>query len=155
MSSTQPEALSGKAWYKQKEKLKEGQTLPLPECLSHLSFDAHGLIPVICQCAHSHRVLMMAWMNLEALSETLQTGRMCFWSRSRQTLWRKGESSGNHQRLIDLHIDCDGDTILAKVAQTGAACHTLRPDCFFWHVNPKEDVVRLTSCAENHNEPIE
>ena len=94
-------------------------------------FNADGLIPAIAQDADNGQILMMAWMNAEALAETLRGGQVCYWSRSRGALWRKGETSGHVQELVDLSIDCDGDTILMQVRQTGAACHTLRRSCFY------------------------
>jgi phosphoribosyl-AMP cyclohydrolase len=103
----------------------------LEQVLSALTFDQAGLVPAIAQQHDSGAVLMMAWMNREALGETLRTGRVCYWSRSRGALWRKGETSGNTQRLVDFLVDCDGDTILLKVDQKGPACHTGRPTCFF------------------------
>ena len=96
-----------------------------------LRYDANGLIPAIAQDAASGEVLMMAWMNAEAVVETLTTGRVCYFSRSRNALWRKGETSGQQQRLVDLRLDCDGDTLLALVDQDGVACHTGRRNCFF------------------------
>ncbi len=99
--------------------------------LAALRFDAAGLVPCIAQQHDTGEVLMMAWMNADAVAETLATGRVCYWSRSRNALWRKGESSGQVQRLVDLRIDCDGDTLLALVDQTGVACHTGRRNCFF------------------------
>ena len=99
--------------------------------LDAVSFNAHGLVPAIAQQADTGEVLMMAWMNREALAETLTTGRVCYWSRSRQGLWRKGESSGQVQLLRELRIDCDGDTLLLLVDQTGVACHTGRRNCFY------------------------
>lgn len=99
--------------------------------LSEVRFDAAGLIPVIAQQHDSGEVLMMAWMNAEAVRETLATGRVCYWSRSRGRPWRKGETSGQVQRLIELRLDCDGDTLLALVDQVGVACHTGRRNCFF------------------------
>ena len=96
-----------------------------------IAFDDKGLIPAIAQQHDSGELLMMAWMNRAALAETLATGRVCYWSRSRGRLWRKGESSGQVQRLIELCIDCDGDTLLLKVDQTGVACHTGRRSCFY------------------------
>ena len=96
-----------------------------------VSFNADGLVPAIAQQAGSGEVLMMAWMNREALTETVTTGRVCYWSRSRKGLWRKGESSGQVQLLKDLRIDCDGDTLLLLVDQTGVACHTGRRSCFY------------------------
>jgi phosphoribosyl-AMP cyclohydrolase len=96
-----------------------------------IAFDERGLAPVIAQRHDSGEVLMLAWMNEAAVRETLSTGRVCYWSRSRQALWRKGETSGHVQRLVDFRIDCDNDTILLLVEQTGPACHTNRPSCFF------------------------
>ena len=104
----------------------------LPPALDEaVSFDADGLVPAIAQQHDSGEVLMMAWMNRAALAETVATGRVCYWSRSRQALWRKGETSGQVQRLVQLCIDCDGDTVLLRVDQTGVACHTGRRSCFF------------------------
>ena len=96
-----------------------------------LHFNTDGLIPAIAQEAETGTVLMMAWMNAEAVAETLATGRICYWSRSRAKLWRKGETSGHEQHLVDFRIDCDGDTILLTVTQKGPACHTGRPNCFY------------------------
>jgi phosphoribosyl-AMP cyclohydrolase len=99
--------------------------------LAAVRFDAAGLVPVIAQQHDTGEVLMMAWMNRTALAETLETGRVCYWSRSRGVLWRKGESSGHVQRLVQLRLDCDGDTVLAVVDQAGSACHTGARTCFF------------------------
>jgi len=96
-----------------------------------LRFDASGLVPCIAQQHDTGEVLMMAWMNRDAVEETLATGRVCYWSRSRAAPWRKGETSGQVQRLIELRLDCDGDTLLALVDQQGVACHTGRRNCFF------------------------
>ena len=93
--------------------------------------DAAGLIPAIAQQHDTGEVLMMAWMNAESLAETLATGRVCYYSRSRKALWRKGETSGQVQMLVDLRLDCDGDTILLLVDQQGVACHTGRRNCFY------------------------
>lgn len=98
--------------------------------LSDLAFTADGLIPVIAQDAGTGEVLMMAWANRTALERTLAEKRMWFWSRSRRTLWRKGETSGNELRLRSLHADCDGDTLLALVEPQGPACHTGEQTCF-------------------------
>ncbi len=106
-------------------------TTPWTEIRAALKFNADGLIPVIAQQHDSGAVLMLAWMNLTALDETLATGRVCYWSRSRQQLWRKGESSGQVQHLKELRLDCDGDTLLLLVDQTGPACHTGRASCFY------------------------
>jgi phosphoribosyl-AMP cyclohydrolase len=99
--------------------------------LAAIRFDANGLVPAIAQQHDTGEVLMMAWMNAESVAETLATGRVCYYSRSRGKLWRKGESSGQTQHLKDLRIDCDGDTLLLQVQQDGVACHTGRRNCFF------------------------
>lgn len=99
--------------------------------LDAIAFDAGGLVAVVAQQHDSGEVLMVAWMNREAVIETVRTGRVCYWSRSRGRLWRKGESSGQVQRLVELRVDCDGDTLLALVDQQGVACHTGRRNCFF------------------------
>ncbi|MBV9758456.1 MAG: phosphoribosyl-AMP cyclohydrolase [Alphaproteobacteria bacterium] len=99
--------------------------------LATLRFDDAGLIPAIAQQHDTGEVLMLAWMNRAALEETLATGQVCYFSRSRGALWRKGERSGQTQRLVELRIDCDGDTLLLLVDQTGVACHTGRRSCFF------------------------
>jgi phosphoribosyl-AMP cyclohydrolase len=99
--------------------------------LDALKFDAGGLIPAIAQQHDSGEVLMLAWMSREAIEETLATGRVCYWSRSRRALWRKGETSGHVQRLVEMRLDCDGDSLLLKVDQTGPACHTGQRSCFF------------------------
>ncbi|MCY3995497.1 MAG: phosphoribosyl-AMP cyclohydrolase [Rhodobacter sp.] len=98
---------------------------------STLSYDINGLIPVIAQEDGTGAVLMLAWMNAEAVARTLATGRVTYWSRSRQAYWVKGETSGHTQELVDLRIDCDRDCLLAVVRQTGPACHTGRKNCFF------------------------
>lgn len=99
--------------------------------LAAIRFDGDGLIPAIAQQHDTGEVLMMAWMNAEAVAETLASGRVCYFSRSRGRLWRKGESSGQTQRLVELRLDCDGDTLLLLVDQHGVACHTGRRTCFF------------------------
>lgn len=99
--------------------------------LEAIRFDKDGLVPAIAQQHDSGEVLMMAWMNRESITETLETGRVCYWSRSRARPWRKGEESGQVQKLVELRIDCDGDTLLLLVDQLGVACHTGRRNCFF------------------------
>jgi len=111
-----------------------------------LKYNEDGLIPAISQQHDTGEILMMAWMNKEAVAETLKTGRVCYFSRSRQKLWRKGESSGQQQELIDFRTDCDMDTVLVTVKQTGVACHTGRRSCFSWaardgKVEAVEDVL--------------
>jgi phosphoribosyl-AMP cyclohydrolase len=119
--------------------------------LAALRFDAAGLIPAIAQQHDTGEVLMMAWMNREAVEQTLATGRVVYFSRSRNALWRKGETSGQVQRLIELRLDCDGDTLLALVDQQGVACHTGRRSCFSWAL--REGEVR--AIAEPLAEPSE
>ncbi|MCP3668914.1 MAG: phosphoribosyl-AMP cyclohydrolase [Gammaproteobacteria bacterium] len=116
---------------KQTEKFEIGQSLPWAEVIETLPFNADGLLPAIAQQHDTGEVLMMAWMNREAMDETISTGRVCYFSRSRQKLWRKGESSGQVQMLKDMRFDCDGDTVLLVVDQTGPACHSGRRNCFY------------------------
>jgi phosphoribosyl-AMP cyclohydrolase len=101
------------------------------ELLALVSFNADGLVPAIAQQHDTGEVLMMAWMNRDAIAETLGTGRVCYYSRSRAGLWRKGETSGQVQHLKELRVDCDGDTLLLLVDQEGVACHTGRRSCFY------------------------
>ncbi len=115
-----------------------GQSAPLDDVLANIQFDAQGLVPTIAQQYDTGEVLMMAWMNEESLRETLANKRVCYWSRSRQQLWRKGESSGHHQKLIEMRLDCDGDTVLCLVDQTGPACHTNRKNCFYLSIQDDE-----------------
>jgi len=128
-------------FFKDLEGFASGQSVALEDALQALPWNADGLLPAIAQQFDSGEVLMMAWMNETALRETLSTGRVCYWSRSRQSLWRKGESSGQIQQLRELRFDCDGDTILLKVDQTGPACHTGRRDCFYNKVEGDRLVV--------------
>lgn len=99
--------------------------------IENVRFNSDGLVPAIAQCAASGDVLMMAWMNAVSLEITLRTGKVTYYSRSRQELWEKGATSGHTQRLVDAQLDCDGDTILLKIEQVGAACHTGERSCFF------------------------
>lgn len=99
-----------------------------------LVYDANGLIPCIAQAEGTGDVLMMAWMNAQAVTKTLETGRVTYWSRSRQAFWIKGETSGHTQELVDLRVDCDRDCLLAVVRQEGPACHTNRRSCFYTSV---------------------
>jgi phosphoribosyl-AMP cyclohydrolase len=111
--------------------------------LAAARFDRDGLVPCIAQQHDTGEVLMMAWMNRDAIAETLANGRVTYWSRSRGALWRKGETSGHVQRLVDLRLDCDGDTLLALVEQTGVACHTGRRSCFYRAIRD-DSLVALT-----------
>ena len=99
--------------------------------ISDIKFNEKGLIPVVAQCVQSGKVLMMAWMNKEAIKKTIETKDMFYFSRSRQKLWQKGETSGHFQKLHELRLDCDNDTMLALIEQTGSACHTGAKSCFF------------------------
>ena len=102
--------------------------------LNSIQFDENDLVPVIAQQHDTGEVLMLAWMNLDAIRETLATRSLCYFSRSRGKLWRKGEQSGQIQSLVELRLDCDSDTLLALVEQKGVACHTGRRSCFFLSV---------------------
>lgn len=106
-----------------------------------LKYDAQGLVPCIAQDEASGEVLMMAWMNAAAVARTLETGRVTYWSRSRQAFWIKGESSGHTQELVELRVDCDRDCLLVRVRQTGPACHTNRRSCFYTVVQNGAEVI--------------
>jgi phosphoribosyl-AMP cyclohydrolase len=112
--------------------------------LEAIAFNAEGLVPAIAQQHDTGAVLMMAWMNREAVAETMATGRVCYFSRSRRRLWRKGETSGQVQHLVELRVDCDGDTLLLLVDQTGVACHTGRLSCFYRAAKP-EGLVEIAA----------
>jgi phosphoribosyl-AMP cyclohydrolase len=109
-----------------------------------LRYDAAGLIPAIAQDAASGEVLMMAWMNADAVTRTLETGRVTYWSRSRQAFWIKGETSGHVQTLVDLRVDCNRDCLLLQVEQVGPACHTNRRTCFYTAVRDGVEVELMT-----------
>lgn len=115
--------------------------MTLTETLDTLKYNSDGLIPAIAQQFDTHEVLMMAWMNRASIEETLETGRVCYWSRSRNRFWRKGEASGQMQVLKELRIDCDVDTILLLVDQTGPACHTGRRSCFYHKVEGDQVII--------------
>jgi len=99
--------------------------------IDEVKFDAHGLMPVVAQDVNTGRVLMVAWMNREAFEATCKTGFAHYYSRSRKALWKKGETSGHVQKVLDMYLDCDGDTLLLLIEQTGPACHTNRKSCFY------------------------
>ncbi|MHC0052929.1 phosphoribosyl-AMP cyclohydrolase [Actibacterium sp. D379-3] len=111
-----------------------------------LTYDANGLIPAIAQSAEGE-VLMMAWMNAQAVAKTLETGRVTYWSRSRQAFWIKGETSGHTQRLLEFRVDCDRDCLLLIVEQQGPACHTNRRSCFYTAVRDGEEVELMAPMA--------
>lgn len=106
----------------------------MKELLSEIKFDADGLVPAIVQDAETNEVLMLAYMNAEALRLTLETGETVFWSRSRGELWHKGATSGNLQRVVKIYVDCDEDTLLVKVHPAGPACHTGNRTCFYRNI---------------------
>lgn len=114
-----------------------------------LRYDDKGLIPAIAQDEDSGEVLMMAWMNAESLARTLDTGRVTYWSRSRQSFWIKGETSGHVQELVDLRIDCDRDCILMRVRQAGPACHTNRRSCFYTAIRDGQPVELMSPVSED------
>ena len=133
--------------FKALESAASKDTLPdTMTLLDAVRFNAEGLLPAIAQQHDTKEVLMMAWMNREALEETLATQRVCYYSRSRKKLWRKGESSGQQQHLKSAALDCDGDTLLLEVEQTGPACHTGRRSCFYLSINDKQ--------AQINSEPL-
>jgi phosphoribosyl-AMP cyclohydrolase len=111
------------------------------EILTKLKYNADGLIPAIVQQHDTGRVLMMAWMNEASLRSTIETGKTHFWSRSRQKYWMKGESSGHTQAVKQISFDCDGDTLLIQVEQTGAACHEGYQSCFFRAMDDKQGIT--------------
>jgi phosphoribosyl-AMP cyclohydrolase len=132
----------------------------MSDLIDALKFDENGLVPAIAQDEKTGEVLMMAWMNRDSIAETLATGQVCYFSRSRNKLWRKGESSGQAQKLVDFRYDCDGDTVLLLVEQTGVACHTGRRSCFFTAIRDGQAVeiaAPLVSpeelYGESHGEP--
>ena len=105
-----------------------------------LQFNDAGLIPVVAQDAQTHEVLMLAWMNAESIARTLESGKVTYWSRSRQAFWVKGETSGNVQKLVEMRLDCDRDCLLVLVEQSGPACHTGRRNCFYTAIQDGEEV---------------
>lgn len=134
-----------RAYFQSLEGYSDLTELGLEEVTDKLGFDFRGLLPVITQDAVSKEVLMLAWMNKTALSETLLTGYVTYWSRSRNQLWVKGETSGHTQELVSLSFDCDGDAILCRVNQKGAACHTGRKHCFYLQADIQQHKIRVVS----------
>ena len=128
--------------FKELEGAASGTRVPLAKVLDALPFNEQGLIPVIAQDHMTKTVLMLAWMDRHAVERTLDKGLVCYFSRSRQTYWQKGETSGNVQELVEMTFDCDADAILISVAQTGPACHTNRPSCFYLRVEKDEVSVK-------------
>ena len=126
---------------KELEVAAAGTSVDLAEFLDAVKFNDQGLVPAIAQDGASGTVLMLAWMNRTSIEQTLASGSVTYFSRSRQSLWQKGETSGNTQRLLSMQFDCDGDAILMQVNQTGPACHTERPNCFYLDVQGRQVVV--------------
>jgi phosphoribosyl-AMP cyclohydrolase len=124
--------------WKDLEKESCGSSFELEAALDSLKYNSDGLIPAIAQQHDTGEVLMMAWMNKLSIKETLKTQHVCYWSRSRQTYWRKGESSGHQQSLISMATDCDGDALLLQVDQKGPACHTNRRSCFYNDISSEQ-----------------
>ena len=123
----------------------------LSDALDKLKYTAEDLIPAIAQQYDTQEVLMMAWMNRSSIEETLQTGRVCYWSRSRNNYWRKGEQSGQMQVLKELRFDCDADTLLLLVDQTGPACHTGRRSCFYNKVEGDQVIIDHEVLIDPHS----
>lgn len=134
-------------YFEKLERLPDLTTLSLDEVIEQLAFNEQGLIPVITQDVETKDVLMFAWMNKLALEKTLSTKRVTYWSRSRKKLWIKGETSGHTQSLVSMAFDCDGDTVLCQVIQSGAACHTGRPNCFYLKVDSEDRQVFISGDA--------
>ncbi len=120
----------------------------LPTALTQLKYNSAGLVPAIAQDKATGEVLMLAWMNQEAIEETLRSGRVTYYSRSRQQLWCKGDTSGHTQHLETMRIDCDGDALLLSVIQRGPACHTNRNSCFYLHVEAEQQQIVVLSTQE-------
>ncbi len=130
-------------YFKSLEGLQKGEQLTLEDIVDELSFNADGLMPVVTQDVDTREVLMLAWMNREAMEKTLVSGYVTYWSRSRQKFWLKGESSGHYQLLQSMRLDCDGDAILCLVNQQGAACHTGRNSCFYFDISHATQSVSI------------
>ncbi len=131
--------------FKELETAPDGATRPLNDVLDALRYNERGLVPAIAQDVRTGEVLMLAWMNRTSIERTLETGYAWYYSRSRQKLWWKGETSGHVQKIVDLSFDCDADAILMRVEQAGAACHTYRESCFYLRVDG--DRVRIVGDA--------
>ncbi len=134
-------------YFQHLENASASTEMELMDVISQLGFDQRGLLPVVTQDATSKEVLMLAWMNELALTETLASGYVTYWSRSRNQLWVKGKTSGHVQALVSLSIDCDGDAILCLVNQTGAACHTGRRHCYYLHADSLNQKVAVVDAS--------
>ena len=136
---------SDRDFFRELENSEPGDQIPFRELVEQLRFNDAGLVPVIAQDVETETVLMLAWMNRVALEQTISTGLMTYWSRSRQKLWLKGETSGHYQSVQSISFDCDGDAVLCKVRQEGSACHTGRKHCFYLGLDVDGETVTLTS----------
>ena len=132
-------------YFQSLESLNRNDAIALKAFIDQLAFNEQGLIPVIALDAKSKDVLMLAWMNREALDITLDTGVMAYWSRSRNLLWVKGATSGNFQHLVSMRFDCDGDAILCLMRPEGPACHTGRGNCFYFETRDSQPSVTVIS----------
>ena len=128
---------------KELESKASGTTFDLDSVLQALTFNQDGLIPAVAQDIDTKEVLMLAWMDDKAIRSTLEEGQVCYYSRSRKAYWKKGEESGHKQRMVEMYIDCDGDSILLLVNQEGPACHTNRPGCFY--LRAEKNIVTISS----------
>jgi phosphoribosyl-AMP cyclohydrolase len=137
-----------KQYFKDLESAEVGERRPVDVVVENIQFNDQGLIPVVSQDISTGEVLMLAYMNIEALKRTLDSGHMTFWSRSRRSYWRKGETSGHIQNLVEMRLDCDGDALLCKVEQVGPACHTNRHGCFYLRVNADAAIVEVVDSVE-------
>ena len=136
---------SDRDFFRELENSEPGDQVPFRELVEQLRFNDAGLVPVIAQDVETETVLMLAWMNRVALEQTISTGLMTYWSRSRQKLWLKGETSGHYQSVQSISFDCDGDAVLCKVRQEGSACHTGRKHCFYLGLDVDGETVTITS----------
>ena len=128
---------------KELESKASGTIFDLDSILKVLKFNQEGLIPAVAQDIDTKEVLMLAWMDDKAIRSTLEEGQVCYYSRSRKAYWKKGEESGHKQRMVEMYIDCDGDSILLLVNQEGPACHTNRPGCFY--LRAEKNIVTISS----------
>jgi phosphoribosyl-AMP cyclohydrolase len=136
---------SKKGFFLAQEKCERGDSRALSDVISRLAFNDKGLIPAVAQDARSGEVLMLAWMNQPALGQTIATRQMTYFSRSRNELWIKGQTSGNYQKFIEMRTDCDGDALLCRIEQTGSACHTDRRSCFYLAADLTDRTVHVIS----------
>ena len=117
--------------------------MTLADIINHIKFNADGLAPIVVQDEKTRDILMLAWASKESIEKTIATGEMHYWSRSRNKIWRKGETSGQEQELVELSIDCDMDSLLAIVKQKGVACHTGRKNCFYFSIKENKLVEKF------------